>query len=29
MLGKTPLLNKEIEAVKTIDGICELLLKTA
>ena len=27
MLGKTPLLNKEIEAVKTIDNICELLLK--
>ena len=27
MLGKTPLLNKQIEAVKTIDNICELLLK--
>jgi CO dehydrogenase maturation factor len=27
MLGKTPLLNKEIKAVKTIDNICELLLK--
>jgi CO dehydrogenase nickel-insertion accessory protein CooC1 len=27
MLGVTPLKNKEIEAVKTIDGICELLLK--
>jgi len=27
MLGKTPLLNKEILAVKTIDNICELLLK--
>jgi CO dehydrogenase maturation factor len=27
MLGKTPLLNKEISAVKTIDNICELLLK--
>ena len=27
MLGKTPLKNKEIEAVKTIDNICELLLK--
>jgi CO dehydrogenase maturation factor len=27
MLGKTPLLNKDIEAVKVIDGICELLLK--
>ncbi len=27
MLGITPLKNKEIEAVKTIDGICELLLK--
>jgi CO dehydrogenase maturation factor len=27
MLGKTPLLNKEISSVKTIDNICELLLK--
>jgi CO dehydrogenase maturation factor len=27
MLGKTPLKNKEIAAVKTIDNICELLLK--
>jgi CO dehydrogenase maturation factor len=27
MLGETPLKNKEIEAVKTIDNICELLLK--
>ncbi len=27
MLGKTPLLNREISAVKTIDNICELLLK--
>jgi CO dehydrogenase maturation factor len=27
MLGKTPLLNKEIPSVKTIDNICELLLK--
>ncbi|MCW4000176.1 MAG: AAA family ATPase [Candidatus Bathyarchaeota archaeon] len=27
MLGVTPLKNKEIEAVKTIDNICELLLK--
>jgi len=27
MLGKTPLLSKEISAVKTIDNICELLLK--
>lgn len=27
MIGKTPLLNKEILAVKTIDNICELLLK--
>jgi CO dehydrogenase maturation factor len=27
MLGETPLLNKEISAVKTIDNICELLLK--
>ena len=27
MLGETPLKNKEIEAVKTIDDICELLLK--
>jgi CO dehydrogenase nickel-insertion accessory protein CooC1 len=27
MLGVTPLKNKEISAVKTIDNICELLLK--
>jgi CO dehydrogenase maturation factor len=27
MLGETPLKNKEIAAVKTIDDICELLLK--
>jgi CO dehydrogenase maturation factor len=27
MLGVTPLKNKEIPAVKTIDNICELLLK--
>jgi CO dehydrogenase maturation factor len=27
MMGETPLQNKEIEAVKTIDNICELLLK--
>jgi CO dehydrogenase maturation factor len=27
MLGVTPLKNKEIEAVKAIDNICELLLK--
>jgi CO dehydrogenase maturation factor len=27
MLGKTPLKNMEIEAVKTIDNICELLIK--
>jgi len=27
MLGETPLKNREIEAVKTIDNICELLLK--
>ena len=27
MLGETPLKNKEIAAVKTIDNICELLLK--
>jgi CO dehydrogenase nickel-insertion accessory protein CooC1 len=27
MLGETPLKNREIEAVKTIDDICELLLK--
>jgi CO dehydrogenase maturation factor len=27
MLGETPLKNMEIEAVKTIDNICELLLK--
>jgi CO dehydrogenase maturation factor len=27
MVGETPLKNKEIEAVKTIDNICELLLK--
>ena len=27
MLGVTPLKNKEISAVKAIDGICELLLK--
>jgi len=27
MQGETPLNNKEIEAVKTIDNICELLLK--
>jgi CO dehydrogenase maturation factor len=27
MLGKTPLENKEISTVKTIDNICELLLK--
>jgi CO dehydrogenase maturation factor len=27
MLGVTPLKNKEIAAVKTIDNICELLLK--
>ena len=29
MLGETPLKNKQIEAVKTIDNICELLLKKA
>jgi len=27
MLGETPLKNKEIEAVKTIDNICQLLLE--
>jgi len=27
MLGETPLKNKEIPAIKTIDNICELLLK--
>ncbi len=27
MLGETPLKNKEISAVKTIDNICELLIK--
>ena len=27
MLGETPLKNKEIAAVKTIDNICELLIK--
>jgi CO dehydrogenase nickel-insertion accessory protein CooC1 len=27
MLGETPLKNKEIQAVKTIDDICEFLLK--
>ena len=27
MLGETPLKNMQIEAVKTIDNICELLLK--
>jgi len=27
MVGKTPLLDKEIEAVKTIDDICDTLLK--
>lgn len=27
MLGETPLLNKEMEAVKTIDNICDVLLK--
>jgi CO dehydrogenase maturation factor len=27
MVGETPLKNKEISAVKTIDNICELLLK--
>jgi CO dehydrogenase maturation factor len=27
MLGETPLKNKEMSAVKTIDNICELLLK--
>jgi CO dehydrogenase maturation factor len=27
MIGKTPLLNKEIPSVKTIDNICEVLLK--
>jgi len=27
MLGETPLKNKEILAVKTIDNICELLIK--
>jgi CO dehydrogenase maturation factor len=27
MVGETPLKNREIEAVKTIDNICELLLK--
>jgi CO dehydrogenase nickel-insertion accessory protein CooC1 len=27
MLGETPLKNKEINAVKAIDNICELLLK--
>ncbi len=29
MMGETPLKNKEISAVKTIDNICELLLKSA
>jgi len=27
MLGKTPLLNKEIPAMQTIDNICDTLLK--
>jgi CO dehydrogenase maturation factor len=27
MMGKTPLLNKDFPSVKTIDNICELLLK--
>ncbi len=27
MLGQTPLKNKEIEAVRAIDNICEALLK--
>jgi CO dehydrogenase maturation factor len=27
MKGKTPLLNKEIPSIKTIDNICELLIK--
>jgi len=27
MVGKTPLLNKEFSSVKTIDNICEFLLK--
>jgi len=27
MMGKTPLLNKEFSSVKTIDNICEFLLK--
>jgi CO dehydrogenase nickel-insertion accessory protein CooC1 len=27
MLGETPLKNKEIEAVRTIDNICNLLLR--
>jgi CO dehydrogenase nickel-insertion accessory protein CooC1 len=27
MLGETPLKNKEMPAVKTIDNICEILLK--
>jgi CO dehydrogenase maturation factor len=29
MLGETPLKNKDIQAVKAIDGICELLLEKA
>ncbi|MCL1977088.1 MAG: AAA family ATPase [Candidatus Bathyarchaeota archaeon] len=29
MMGKTPLLNMEFPSVKTIDNICELLLKKA
>jgi CO dehydrogenase maturation factor len=29
MLGETPLKNKEIVAVQTIDNICELLIKKA
>jgi CO dehydrogenase nickel-insertion accessory protein CooC1 len=27
MLGETPLKNRKIDAVKSIDNICELLLK--
>jgi CO dehydrogenase nickel-insertion accessory protein CooC1 len=29
MNGETPLLHKEIEAVRTIDNICDTLLKTS
>jgi CO dehydrogenase nickel-insertion accessory protein CooC1 len=29
MIGVTPLKNKEIAAVKSIDNICELLLKNS